>query len=113
MYEFFKKSAMDMDWLPLEATEGEAVAGVAALFEAVLLEAAAAAAAAAKSLEVSATAAPALSLFISKAACIAEKLWESRRLSNAAANCCWRICSARNTPDSAWAEKNVVKIHYF
>ena len=46
----------------------------AALFEAVLLEAAAAAAAAAKSLEGSATAAPALSLFISKAACIAEKL---------------------------------------
>merc|ERR1719148_202492 len=57
--------------------------------------AAAAAATAAISLEDSATAAPCFSLFISKAACIAEKLCESRRLSKAAANCCWRICSAR------------------
>lgn len=46
------------------------------------------AAAAAKSLEVSAAAAPALSLFIRRAACMAEKLEESRRLSKAAANCC-------------------------
>ena len=50
-----------------------------------------------------AMAAPAFSLFISKAACIAEKLWESKRLSKAAANCCWRICSAKKTPDRACA----------
>ena len=63
--------------------------------------------------EVSAAAMPApaaFSLFISKAACIAEKLWESKRLSNAAANCCWRICSAKKTPDRAWAAWKFIKV---
>ena len=55
--------------------------------------------------EAAVTAAPAFSLFIRRAVWMALKLLGSSLLSRAAVSCCWRICSAKNTPDNARAEK--------